>query len=263
MLVLTQHPWNCLSSSSTVYYCKKVHTLAPLTLRTSTLTRPCPSLNMFESKILYIPNKFVNKYKLTGLDRDGWICFEIHQGCYGLPQAGILANNHIHSCLKAKGFYEAASTPGLWCHKWRQIKFCLIVDNFGVKYMGLEHFNYLLGILKKFHGILAMNLLTWTLNGTTLPTTAASVCQAISLCCFSNSSIHTQPNHGYLLINVSLLPTAPSRTSHLILTPQNFSMLAANAASKKLWGHCSTTHRRLITNYSLCSAPLLPEEIRP
>jgi hypothetical protein len=28
-----------------------------------------------------------------------------------------------------------------------------MVDNFGVKYVGLEHFTYLLDILKKFHGI--------------------------------------------------------------------------------------------------------------
>ncbi len=50
MWVLTQRPWNCSSSSSTVYFLKKVHALAPLTLRTSTLTLPCPSRNTFASK---------------------------------------------------------------------------------------------------------------------------------------------------------------------------------------------------------------------
>jgi hypothetical protein len=104
-------------------------------------------------KILDIPNEFIDKYKLTGLDRDGWIYFKIHQGCYGLPQAGILANNLLHSHLEAKGIYEAASTPCLWHHKWRPIHFCLIVDNFGVEYMGIEHFNYLLGVIKKFNGV--------------------------------------------------------------------------------------------------------------
>jgi hypothetical protein len=112
-----------------------------------------PKPEYIRIKILDIPNKFIGKYKLTGLDHDGWIYFKIRQGCYSLPQAGILANNLLCFCLKAKGFYEAASTPGLWCHKWRPIQFCLIVDNFGVKYVGLEHFNYRLGILKKFHGI--------------------------------------------------------------------------------------------------------------
>ncbi len=104
-------------------------------------------------KILDIPDEFIDKYKLKGLDRDGWIYFKIHQGCYGLPQAGILANNLLRSRFEAKGFYEAASTPGLWHHKWRPIQFCLIIDNFDVEYVGLEHFNYLLGILKKLDGM--------------------------------------------------------------------------------------------------------------
>ncbi len=53
----------------------------------------------------------------------------------------------------AEGYYKAASTPGLWHHKWRLIQFCLLVDNFGVEYVGIEHFNHLLDLLKKFHGV--------------------------------------------------------------------------------------------------------------
>jgi hypothetical protein len=44
-------------------------------------------------KISDIQEEFIDKYNLAGWDRDGWIYFEIHQGCYGLPQAGILVNN--------------------------------------------------------------------------------------------------------------------------------------------------------------------------
>jgi hypothetical protein len=100
-----------------------------------------------------IPDEFINESKLPGLDHDRWIYFKIHQGCCGLPQAGIQANNLLCSHLEAEGFYEVASTPGLWRHKWRPNQFCLIVDNFGVEYVGFEHFNYLLGVLKKFHGM--------------------------------------------------------------------------------------------------------------
>jgi hypothetical protein len=81
------------------------------------LDMPMPKPEYICNKTSDIPNKFIDKYKLTGLDHDGWIYFKIHQGCYGLPQAGILANNLLRSHLKAKGFYEAASTPGLWPHK--------------------------------------------------------------------------------------------------------------------------------------------------
>jgi hypothetical protein len=104
-------------------------------------------------KITDIPQKFIEEYKLVGCHRDGWMYFENCQGCYGLPQVGILANNLLCSCLVAKGFYKSALTPDLWHHKWHPIQFCLIVNNFGIKYVGVEHFNYLLKVLKKFHGV--------------------------------------------------------------------------------------------------------------
>jgi hypothetical protein len=55
--------------------------------------------------------------------------------------------------LVTEGFYESFSTPGLWHHKWRPLQFSLIVDDFGVEYVGIEHFNFLLDILKKYHGV--------------------------------------------------------------------------------------------------------------
>jgi hypothetical protein len=44
-------------------------------------------------KLSNISEEFIKEYNLLGWDRDGWIYFEICQGCYGLPQAGILAND--------------------------------------------------------------------------------------------------------------------------------------------------------------------------
>ncbi len=139
-----------------MYSLKKVHALAPSTLsylKNFYLNTPIPEQEYVSIKISDIPQEFIDKYKLTGLDHDGWLHFKIRQGCYGLPQAGIIANTLLRSRLEAKDFYEAASTPGLWCHKWRPIQFCLIIDNFGGEYVGLEHFTYLLDILKKFHGV--------------------------------------------------------------------------------------------------------------
>ncbi len=94
------------------------------------------------------------EYGLAGLeDKNGWIYFEICQGCYGLPQAGILANNLLRGRLEEEGYYKVHSTPGLWRHKWCPIQFCLIVDDFCVEYVGIEHFNHLLELLKKYHQI--------------------------------------------------------------------------------------------------------------
>ena len=78
----------------------------------------------------------------------GWIYFEIRRGCYGLPQSGMLANKQLRLRLEKEGYYEARTTPGLWRHKWRPIQFFLVVDDFGVEYVGKQHADHLATILK-------------------------------------------------------------------------------------------------------------------
>jgi hypothetical protein len=57
------------------------------------LDTPTPDPEYVRIKITDILKEFIEEYNLAGRDCDGWIYFEICQGCYGLPQAGILANN--------------------------------------------------------------------------------------------------------------------------------------------------------------------------
>ena len=122
-------------------------------LKNFSLNTPMPDPEHVRVKISDIPAEFINEYTLDDKTRDGWVYFEIRQGCYGLPQSGIPANNLLRSHLVLEGYYEAASTPGLWRHNWRPIQFCLIFDDFGVEYVGIENFNHLLDLLKKYHGI--------------------------------------------------------------------------------------------------------------
>ena len=100
-----------------------------------------------------IPQEFIAEYNLTRLVHKGWIYFEIRCGCYGLPQSGMLANKQLILRLEKEGYYEARTTPGLWRHKWRPIQFCLVVDDFGVKYVGKQHADHLAKILKKYQNI--------------------------------------------------------------------------------------------------------------
>ena len=37
---------------------------------------------------------------------------------YGLPQAGIIANQLLEKRLSEKGYYQCQHTPGLWRHVW-------------------------------------------------------------------------------------------------------------------------------------------------
>lgn len=75
-----------------------------------------------------------------------------HQSCIVAIEQNALYNL-LRTRLVKEGFYKSVTTPGLWRHKWRPIHFSLIVDDVGVEYVGIEHFNYLLNILKKYHGV--------------------------------------------------------------------------------------------------------------
>ena len=99
--------------------------------------------------LLDILQEFIEEYEFTQAVQNGWIYFGIFCGCYGLPQSGRLINDLLRTHLEKAGYYEAATTPGLWSYKWRPIQFVLIVDNFGIKYVGKEHTLYLLKTLEK------------------------------------------------------------------------------------------------------------------
>ena len=118
-------------------------------------------------KISDIQAEFIEEYDLVRRDCNGWIYYKIRQGCYGLPQAGILANNLLCSCLVIKGYYESAFTPGLWHHKWHPIQFCLTMDNLVVEYVGIKHFRKLLDLLKNITGSNSAWLGTSCLQGFT------------------------------------------------------------------------------------------------
>ena len=70
---------------------------------------------------------------------------------YGLPQAGILAEKQLIHFLGSYGYAPVRHTPGLWRHSWRPISFCLVIDDFGVKYIGKEHADHLIQCLRNHY----------------------------------------------------------------------------------------------------------------
>ena len=72
---------------------------------------------------------------------------QIEKGMYGLPQAGILANKLLRKRLAPHGYYELPHTPGLWKHVSLLVQFSLVVDDFGVKYVGEENARHLINAL--------------------------------------------------------------------------------------------------------------------
>ena len=73
----------------------------------------------------------------------------ITKGMYGLPQSGLLANKQLQWSLLKEGYFPCKDYTGIWKHQTRPIWFTLVVDDFGVKYVGREHAEHLLKSLRK------------------------------------------------------------------------------------------------------------------
>jgi len=72
---------------------------------------------------------------------------------HGLPQAGIIANKLLSKRFAKHGYFKLPHTPGLWRHIAHLVWFTLIVDVFGIKYIGEENAEHLLKALSSKYTI--------------------------------------------------------------------------------------------------------------
>jgi hypothetical protein len=96
-----------------------------------------------------LPQDVIDEYSLDDPAVDGKVYIEIQKGVYGLPQAGILANELLQRRLAQDGYRPTKHTHGLWTHDTRPITFSLVVDDFGIKYVGQEHTDHLKASIEK------------------------------------------------------------------------------------------------------------------
>ena len=91
-------------------------------------------------KMTDIPQEIIKEYKLHNIvSKEGSIYIMAIRGMYGLSQSGLLANELLEKRLNKHGYFQSKYIPGLWKHEWRPVQFTLVVDDFGVKYVGEEH----------------------------------------------------------------------------------------------------------------------------
>jgi hypothetical protein len=100
-----------------------------------------------------LPQETIDKYDLIKLSQDRNVYIEIQKGMYGLPQAGILTNELLQPNLAKDGYRPTTHIHGLWTHDTRPISFSLVVDDFGVKYVGREHAEHLMACIKNNYNI--------------------------------------------------------------------------------------------------------------
>jgi hypothetical protein len=108
------------------------------------------SSEFIQIKLSDIPDEVIREYKLREkTTENGSIYIRAKHGMYGLPQAGLLANELLKKCLNKHIYRQSKLVPGLWKHDIRPIQFILVVNNFGIKYVGKEHAQHLKNTLEE------------------------------------------------------------------------------------------------------------------
>ena len=105
-------------------------------------------------KITDISEEIIEHYKLQEMvTEDRYVYCEMRKGMYGLPQAGIIAQELLQERLAKFGYHQSTIIPGLWTHKTQNICFTLVFDNFAIKYTKKEDAQHLIDALEKEYTI--------------------------------------------------------------------------------------------------------------
>jgi hypothetical protein len=133
--------WNStISTDGAKYMC--------LDVKNFYLGTPMDTFEYMRIPIKLIPHKIIVQYNLLPLVSDGHVYIEVQKGMYDLPQAGILANHLLARRLAIHCYHQTTFTLGLWRYVTRPVQFTLVVDNFGVQYVGAEHAHHLIAALE-------------------------------------------------------------------------------------------------------------------
>eukprot|EP00804_Cyclotella_cryptica_P003875 CCRYP_015759-RB/>CCRYP_015759-RB protein AED:0.32 eAED:0.29 QI:0/0/0/1/0/0.33/3/0/881 len=97
------------------------------------LNTPMARPEYMRLKLSDIPAAIIDLYKLRDIAQDGYVFVRIQKGMYGLPQAGIIAQQLLEQRLQANGCHQSKLTP--------------------VKYVGKVHAEHLINTLTGHYDI--------------------------------------------------------------------------------------------------------------
>eukprot|EP00804_Cyclotella_cryptica_P029294 CCRYP_011705-RA/>CCRYP_011705-RA protein AED:0.44 eAED:0.44 QI:0/-1/0/1/-1/0/1/0/112 len=70
------------------------------------LNTPMARPEFMRLKLSDIPTNIIDLYKLCDIAHDGYVFVCIQKGMYGLPQAGIIAQQLLNQYLQANGYHQ-------------------------------------------------------------------------------------------------------------------------------------------------------------
>jgi hypothetical protein len=118
------------------------------------LNTPMEGYKYMHLKLSDIPEEILIEYELHEIaTSDGYVYCKIRKGMYGLPQAGIIAQELLQERLAKVGYHQSKIVPGLWTHETRNTCFTLVVDNFAIKYTKMGDAKHLVNALQKDYTI--------------------------------------------------------------------------------------------------------------
>ena len=143
---------------------------------------------------------------------NGYVYVSVSKRMYGLPQAGIIAQQLLEKRIWKEGYVQSQFTPGLWSHEWRPIQFSLVVDNFGVEYIGKEHFEHLVGVIKMHYEMTTDWECSFTLEWDYIKQEFNCPCQNISVTLSTVST--TWGQKSFRTSRISMSPTTMEQKSN-------------------------------------------------
>lgn len=108
-----------------------------------------PNAEYVQFRYDLIPPRIIAYYNLDSLVINSFVYARINRGWYGLKYSGFIAHQDLIKYLKKHGYIRAGVTNGLFKHITRDISFCLVVDDFGIKYTNEEDVQHLIRIIRE------------------------------------------------------------------------------------------------------------------
>ena len=84
---------------------------------------------------------------------DGYVYIRIEKGMHGLQNAAILAYKNLKDYLGKHGYAPIECTVGMWKHTMRKTRFCVCVDDFGIKHFNNDDIQHLFRALQKQYAV--------------------------------------------------------------------------------------------------------------
>ena len=122
-----------------------------LDLKDFFLASPMAEKEYMKMHIRHIPLDIRDKYNINDIAHNNYVYIQINKGMYGLKQAAVLAYNNLVNVMQQYGYKPCPFSTGLWMHETKKTKFCLCVDDFGIKYFNTTDADHLISSLKNHY----------------------------------------------------------------------------------------------------------------